>query len=117
MPEDRITLLTEIKLLLQEELSDVREAMHEIKLEFASLRGDTIARAEFQKALDVERDKRELTEAESRQKRETLEKDIAELKTAQASMATSMKIYIGLAGAVAGIIGSGIGALLFAALA
>ncbi len=54
MPEEsRTTLLTEIKLLLQEELGDVREAMNEIKLEFASLRGDTIARAEFQKVLVV----------------------------------------------------------------
>jgi uncharacterized protein YlxW (UPF0749 family) len=91
--------------------------MNEIKLEFASLRGDTIARAEFQKVLDAERDKREAAEAEGRTKRESLEKDIASLKADQASLATTMKIYIGIAGGIAAIIGSGVGALLFAALA
>lgn len=102
---DPTSIINEIKVLLQEELGDVRESISDLKLSIVRLRGDVIVRSEFQKAVEAERDKRE-----------ALGQELIALKTEQAKMGTSMKIYVGIAASVAGIIGSGLGALLFKVL-
>lgn len=105
MANDQTSLLSEIKLLLQEELADVRESVHKIEVRMTELKGDSIARSEFTQVIEAERDKRELLELRAN----VLDRDIHGVKA-------SMKIYIGIAAGVAGIIGSGLGGLLFALL-
>lgn len=99
------SLIAEIKLLLQTELSEVKDSMNDIRLEIADLKGATVARQDFEQALDAERKKREALEARTND----LDKQLT-------AMQSSTKIYIGIASAVASLIASGIAGLIFSML-
>lgn len=109
-------IVNEIKVILQEELTDVRQTMHKMDLKLTELQGQAVARKEFQKALDEERLRRTQAEERAREAHKDNADKIQALQTEQTAMKTSMKIYIGIASAIAGIAGSGIGAAVFAAL-
>jgi len=95
-------LIAEIKLLLQTELSEVKDSMNDIRLEISHLRGETVMRQDFENALEAER-----------RKREALEVRTADLDKQMISLQQSTKIYIGIASAVASLIASGIAGLIF----
>jgi hypothetical protein len=98
-------LIAEIKLLLQTELSEVKDSMNNIRLEIADLKGATVLRHDFESALEAERKKREALEIRTND----LDKQLT-------AMQHSTKIYIGIASAVASIIASGVAALIFGML-
>ena len=95
-------LISEIKLLLQTELSEVKDSMNNIRLEIADLKGESVRRNDFDQALDTER-----------RKRESLEQRTNELDKQIASLQQSTKIYIGIASALASVIASGIAGIIF----
>ena len=99
------TLLSDIRLLLQEALEPVRESIHAIELQLRDVKSASITREEFAAALHAEQ-----------YKREELEKVVIVLDKDVTAMKASMKVYVGIATGVAGIIGSGVGALIFSLL-
>ena len=95
-------LIAEIKLLLQQELGEVKDSMNDIRLEIANLKGDSVKRRDLETALENERQKREALEVRTT----ALDKTVVQLQQ-------STKIYIGIASAIASIIASGIAGLVF----
>ena len=95
-------LIAEIKVLLQEELEPLRQAVHGIEVQMTELKGRSIERFEFEAALSKEREKREALESRTND----LDKELTSVKA-------STKIYIGIATAVASLIASGIAGLMF----
>lgn len=95
-------LIAEIKLLLQTELSEVKDSMNDIRLEIADLKGASVRRMDFDQAIEAER-----------KKREQLEQRTNELDKQLASLQQSTKIYIGIASALASLIASGIAGIIF----
>ena len=102
---DQTSLLNEIKLLLQEELADVRNSIHGIEVQMTEIKGRSIERMEFESAMEREREKREALE----QRTNELDKEVA-------AMRTSTKIYIGLASAIASLVASGVAGIIFSML-
>lgn len=98
-------LIAEIKLLLQQELSEVKDSMNDLRLEISDLKGRSVLRQDFETALEAERKKREALEL----KTNALDKELANLQH-------STKIYIGIASAIASVIGSGIAGIIFSLL-
>lgn len=98
-------LISEIKLLLQQELGEVKDSMNDIRLEISHLRGATVMRQDFEAALESERKKREKLEYRAND----LDKQMVQLQQ-------STNIYIGIASAVASLVLSGIVGLIFSML-
>lgn len=95
-------LIAEIKLLLQQELAEVKDSMNDIRLEITKLRGETVMRHDLERALETERKKREALEARTT----ALDKEVT-------AMAQSYKVYIGIASAIASLVASGLAGLIF----
>ena len=94
-------LIAEIKVLLQEELEPIRGAIHQVQMELSEFKGRSIERMEFERALQVERTKREALETDTNR----IDKELAAHKA-------STKVYVGIAAAVASIVGAGIASLI-----
>ena len=97
--KETTNLLAEIKLLLQEELADVRTSIHKIEVQMTEIKGNSIKRTEFAHSLEVEQQKHEIIT----NKFNKLDKQVTELRT-------TTKIYIAIASTIAGLFGSGVGA-------
>jgi phosphopantetheine adenylyltransferase len=95
-------LISEIKLMLQQELSEVKDSMNEIRLQISDLKGTTVMRQDFEIALEAERTKRQALEAKT-----------IELDKQLSGLENSTKIYMGIATAVASLVASAIAGLLF----
>lgn len=93
--DDTKMIVNEIKVLLQEELSEVKNSMHNLEKELISLKGRSTSRTELKTEFEAERDKREILEA----KHNKLDKEVTELKA-------SLKIYIGIAAGVSAFVSS-----------
>jgi chlorite dismutase len=102
----QVALISEIKLLLQQELGEVKNSMNNIRIEISELKGATVMRHDFEIALAAERKKREELET----KTNALDKQIVSLEH-------STKIYIGIASALASLIASGIVGFIFSMIA
>jgi len=114
MPDSGMkALVAEIRLLLQQELGEVRDSMNDIRLEIADFKGKAVSRDEFSQAFNALQAKREIAEAMANEKREKLEERVGAQERQMTEMKTTMKIYVGMAGAIAGVVGSGVGAVLF----
>jgi hypothetical protein len=98
-------LIAEIKVLLQQELKDIREGMHSIHIDVTNLKASTASKLDLEQAIKVEREKREL----AAERLNAFDKQIH-------GMQEGSRVYIGIASALAGIAGSVLTAIVIKAL-